>query len=444
MPRTASAVVKRHIGLERALVQLDSGDTATIQQEAVAPGVPLEWLFPVGSRLDGQFDSSDHTFVPNLTIGTTDGLVKHFGLDSVTLGLVTEVERQIAKISVLPNLSFDVTKSEITGNPLDVISSYLGVGDVVPVRIYRDPQGRIRLRMDNIDDDEPVFESVSVLPGGEPWLQEGRDIPWVVEEAEPLSPEGVAQAEPLALAPAINTPIPGPGMRPAVAPAGASAGGSRDFGNDKFAAKYTAEQNQALRAQVERLQDERLESDLEVIRLQTERDGHREEIAELRREAAEARKAMRAMQTNRSTTFSRRSRFASNEDWFREELRRAWIGRYLPDDRVTKFPLDMGSFGFAPEFFESVTSEKLDESEVRKVVRIAVDVVTGRNAVEHMHTVHMLYEGQGGAPRKREDGAICWRVHLENGSPQAKRLHYWALPSGRVELGWVANHDDDL
>jgi hypothetical protein len=91
-----------------------------------------------------------------------------------------------------------------------------------------------------------------------------------------------------------------------------------------------------------------------------------------------------------------------------------------------------------------VKEPRLDEDEIRKVVRLMVDLVTGRNTAERKHTVHELFEGLGGAQRSRADGALCWRVHIENGSPQAKRLHYWEKRDGVIEFGWVANHDDDL
>ena len=108
------------------------------------------------------------------------------------------------------------------------------------------------------------------------------------------------------------------------------------------------------------------------------------------------------------------------------------------------YPLRTETFSFSSDFFPSILERKLDDDELRKLVRVVLDLVTGRNAVEHKHTVHAMQDGLGGAQRTRSDGSLCWRMHLENGQPQAKRLHYWQLRDGQVQLGWVANHDEDL
>ena len=70
-----------------------------------------------------------------------------------------------------------------------MISSYLDIGGAVPVSLYRHPEGKIRLRMNDIDDDEPVPPALAVIEGGEPWLLEDRDVPWAEPEpiTEPIS-----------------------------------------------------------------------------------------------------------------------------------------------------------------------------------------------------------------------------------------------------------------
>jgi hypothetical protein len=183
---SAKAKVKMFMGDSRVFVELENGKLATIQQEMVMPDVPLEWAFSIGQELLGVYDDELKIFIPNQVASSPEDLAQHFGLNSVTLGLVKDADRQNATIAVLPNLVFEVPKADITGNPLDVISSYLDIGDVVSVRIYRHPQGKIRLRMNDIDDDELVLEALAILPGGEPWLLEGRDVPWQVVDPPTL------------------------------------------------------------------------------------------------------------------------------------------------------------------------------------------------------------------------------------------------------------------
>ena len=448
--REAVATIKQFVGHERVLVRLDSGEIATIQQELVAPEVPLEWVFSLEQRVEGSFDSELKVFIPKLAVATIEDLAAHYGLNSVTLGLVREANRRSAVIAVTPGLEFEVAKSEITGNDLDVISSYLDIGDVVPVRLYRHPEGKIRLRMNDIDDDEPVLPALAVIAGGEPWLLEDRDVPWAEPEplTEPISivpdlpSEHLGNVEEDAAAPSI--PVPGPGLLPGLLLSEQQPAKTSEVSTLRFDNKYLIEVVDRLKAQNEQLRNDRATSDRDLAEAKFRNRKLEDDLASLKTQAAEARKAARAKQANRSTTRSRRQRFSNDHDWFLEEIRRAWLGRYSPQERIENYPLQPETFRFSADFFASVVDGRLDDDELRKLVRIVLDLVTGRNAVEHKHVVHPMQEGLGGPQRTRDDGALCWRMHLENGQPQAKRLHYWQLRNGNVELGWVANHDDDL
>lgn len=449
-----TAVVKRLIGDSRAVVAMGSGELATIQQEDFAPGVPFSWLFQEGMEVEGQWDKKNGTFLPTSPAKNLGELADHFGVRSVTLGLVRSLTRKSADISLIPSVTVTVTKEEITGNPLDVINSYLEVGDVVSVRIYRNPEGKIRLRMDDIDDDEPVLEALPILPGGTPWLVEGRDVPWAQTLEEPptavdLSTEGnpapVEAHEVLQESFAPVTPKPGPGIHKVPKKTQPAEPASKEELNTaRFAIKYSTNERNRLKDENARLRQERMASDQLVTALEDQVKKLKAEISEMKTISSEARKLKRSQQANKSTTYSRRDRWATDQEWFVEELRRAWIGRYKPHERASNYPLDFSKLGFSETFFPTIRAGKLDDDEIRKVVRVSVDLLTGRHAAEHNLTVHELFEGLGGAQKTRADGALCWRVHLENGAPQAKRLHYWQRRDGVLELGWVANHDDDL
>jgi hypothetical protein len=443
---SAKAKVKMFMGDSRVFVELDSGKLATIQQEMVMPDVPLEWAFSMGQELQGVYDDELRIFIPNQVASSPEDLASHFGLNNVTLGLVKAADRQNATIAVLPNLLFEVPKADITGNPLDVISSYLDIGDVVSVRIYRHPEGKIRLRMNDIDDDEEVLEALAILPGGKPWLLEGRDVPWQTSEPETqeiaiIVEEFIQEITELPVAP-IARPIPTPGLQQAFTPPGAAP--TKTKPGDTQSLKVMGETIRRQQAQNERLIAERVFAHAEYAQEKFRREELVRDFNKLKLEMAELRKAKRAQQSNKSSTFSRRNRFASDSEWLHEELRRAWIGRYTAQERSDSYRLRPEKFSFSARFCESVREPRLDEDEIRKVVRLMVDIVTGRNAAERKHTVHELFDGLGGAQRSRADGALCWRVHIENGSPQAKRLHYWEKRDGVIEFGWVANHDDDL
>ena len=444
------ATVKKVISDSRVMVKTESGELGAIRQEVFAPGVPLGWIFAEGMKLTGEWDSIDKNFLPHRTLQNVDDVAKVFGLGNITLGLVQSATRKTAEVAIMPGVVFEMTKTEITGNPLDVISSYLDVGDVIAVRIYRHPEGKIRLRMDDIDDDEQVLAALPIFSGGSPWLEEGRDVPWFRAAQDPITEpveivsEAIAsdrETVPTSTAP---IPIPGPGLH-SVKPAGKQDSVLLQEKNDAvFAAKHAASAQRRLEEEIQRVREERLASDQALEAYKAKVAPLLAERIELKQQQSEARKLKRAQQSSKSTTFSRRDRWASNEEWFNEELRRAWIGRYMPSERVKNYPLNFEKFGYAESFFESVNSEKLSEEEVKKTVRVMLDIATGRNSVEHKHTVHEKFTHLGGPQETRSDGALLWRVHLEKDVPAAKRLHYWLRKDGFIDFGWVANHDDDL
>jgi hypothetical protein len=77
-------------------------------------------------------------------------------------------------------------------------------------------------------------------------------------------------------------------------------------------------------------------------------------------------------------------------------------------------------------------------------VEVSAHVASGRAHEIPSLELHQLRASVGGgAPqRTRQDGAKAWRCSLQAGTPAARRLHFWLLPDGRVELAKVAYHDD--
>jgi hypothetical protein len=73
-----------------------------------------------------------------------------------------------------------------------------------------------------------------------------------------------------------------------------------------------------------------------------------------------------------------------------------------------------------------------------------MEAVTGFINKAPAREVHSLRSGDGAAdaPLVRADGARCLRAYVEQNTPQARRLHYWALRGGGVELSRVVMHDD--
>ncbi len=155
---------------------------------------------------------------------------------------------------------------------------------------------------------------------------------------------------------------------------------------------------------------------------------------------AEARKAKSSEPKPGAGAYARRDRFETLEEWFNEELRRTWLGLYAPADRK-RYPLLESNWTYNEEFFNGVTPRDLDETELRKLLRAIVHLVTGRNGVERIAESHELRANNKPLLRGN-DPAL--RMHIENGQAQAKRLHYYKLAAGGYELWQVGNHDEYL
>ncbi|ALV48102.1 hypothetical protein ASR50_34665 [Streptomyces sp. 4F] len=92
-----------------------------------------------------------------------------------------------------------------------------------------------------------------------------------------------------------------------------------------------------------------------------------------------------------------------------------------------------------PSFLDSLkTIQGVDQS---KVIDVVVEILTGLRAPGR--DPHRLRVDIGGNSRAvaRADGAVCWRVALQQGTPAARRLHFWRSKQG-VELSRVVLHDD--
>ena len=163
-----------------------------------------------------------------------------------------------------------------------------------------------------------------------------------------------------------------------------------------------------------------------------------------RTEKRKVTKEKRANERARSTTWSRRERFDNDIDWFNEELRRAWIGRYSPSERRDSYILDESKFTYGSKFIESLKVSVPDEDGIRKAVRAILDIVTLRENDARLHKVHPLREAEKASPEgvTSGDDAELLRAYIEESTSQARRLHFWKITSKTFELSRVVLHDD--
>lgn len=154
----------------------------------------------------------------------------------------------------------------------------------------------------------------------------------------------------------------------------------------------------------------------------------KDRVRELERRLREVRSAVRGPQEE-----------MLDEAGFLARLRESYDARYTRDDQA-RYPLREVRLG--PQFLERV--RRTEGVELAKVVEVAADIVARRAHEIPAREVHPLRSGEGGAPQRTRaaDGAQAWRCALQVGSASARRLHWWELRGGGVELASVGVHDD--
>lgn len=456
--RPASGVIKGFIGDDRAFVSIDDGqELATLAAELTCPGVPLSWLFAIGQQIPGSYDAVTGRFLADRELVHPATYLQSFPMGAVTLGLVTEVERQRGSLRTHPGHTFSFSRAAVSPNSKDRVDLLLAAGEVVAVRIYRDQQGNPSVRMDDIDDDEPV-----ILPpdfGAGPWLIEGREL---------LSTHVEEHVEEPVDAPAVETPLPieqparpkpGPGVVQAVAlpdeadpgavvtpPPGSPRSVLRGIDNQLHAARAERDQLQARLSALgadraeelfHTLQNERDYFAVELARAQADLRAARADLSDFRKRS----RGERASSGTASGPWDRESRFSSRDDWVREEVRRTWLSLYSPQEREV-YVLAQDSWNMGSKFAESLGD--LKNSQLRRVFKLILHIVSGRNSAEGIVEVHplRLSDERDAPPHLRADGAVCLRAYVEEGVPQSRRLHYWKVSDRLVELSRVVMHDD--
>jgi len=446
-----TAIVKQIFPFEeqsRAVVEFADGSTATIRQELSFPNVPFDWIFRKGDKITGLHDAQGASFLPTLRFTKAQDLIGSYEYGNVIPVLVISVDRKRASCCLFPGINLDITLPEISGNDIDLVSDFLVAGDVVGMRLYRDAQGKVALRMNDIDDDETCHSAEAIFIGGVPWLIEGRNTPRRDAEVS-LAPQPTAVtsiSQYLEKSEALtDTPKPRPGTYtpiPTLVDTTPLKGRSKsDF---EYEIRTLKDRIAFLTGSVEALGTERDGLFAELTRATNNLTAKSNEAESLKKTATSLRRSGAKQAVNKSTVTSRRDRFASDLDWFSEELRRVWISTYTPLDRSERFPLDPNKMDYGVRFFESLKITQCSDNDLKKVLRCILDIITGREAVEPRHHVHPIRDGEGAGSQDivASDGSIALRAYVEEETAAAKRLHYWMSPSKRITLERVVPHND--
>jgi len=99
-----------------------------------------------------------------------------------------ELDDISALVELYPGVRTGMSATEVTGNPLDRLTTLMSLGEVLPVRVTtrggHDGRGW-RLSTLDVEDSEESLASPSLLPDGPPWLVMAEAAP----DSEPEAPE---------------------------------------------------------------------------------------------------------------------------------------------------------------------------------------------------------------------------------------------------------------
>lgn len=423
--RRVSGIVKGFVADgTRAMVQLDDGSTVTATAALLPPDIPLMAALVVGRPVSGVLDGSElhpEPVEPDLDL---------FDDGSHTLALVVKVTDLRATVQLHPRVPVVLRRRDVDAGE-GPVSDVLHVGDLIRVRVRREPGRTLALSHADVDPGAPLIPSLALVAGGAPWLSEDRPT------ADP-APDAVSDAE----ADATTETSPVSRAQPA------DAATRRDIA--MLSSEIAAMRGDllALANRVSRLGGATAGTDAEITRLQAENEQLRAKLAQERAERASAeaklaeasqdrRESGRALRDARRA--AERSHVDATADGIRFEIERTWGNRTAPGERAM-WPLR--DYGLGPDFVKSLAA--LDENQLSKAVRACVDAITGRDKEIPARELHRLRTGEGGDDSfvVRADGARCWRSSIEQNAPGARRLHYWELPGGVIELSRIVHHDE--
>lgn len=177
---------------------------------------------------------------------------------------------------------------------------------------------------------------------------------------------------------------------------------------------------------------------------EAERD-KRAAILEMRRQrdrATDAVKDVRGERDRRSELESQLHGYGHSDDpeqQFRHEVS-VLIRRTVPtsDDAARR----VADYAIGPYFLASL--EMVEGVGRTRVVSSVASLLTGRAPQSGSAGVHAFRTSTAGtAPQRiRGDGARAFRLSLQHNTPAARRLLYWQLKDGSIELANIAYHDN--
>jgi hypothetical protein len=443
----------------RAVVRTDDDRHAAIWQELMFPGLALERAFRVGMRISGVLDVEKFRIDVSASQRKAGEALAEYGVGIVVLARVVKLDNIEAVVELYPGTRTGMSASEVTGNPMDRLTTLMSVDEVLPVRVTsrggHDGRGW-RLTTLDVEDTEEIMASPSLLPGGPPWLVMDRDAPELAA-APPRTSAPASRIQPALDVGALPEPFE-PGEPGDPGELGQPGETLPELLSDLLPA--AVDELGSLRLQVAELG--RL---LQVARtleheFQFERDGFREQASEsharvqqLGQSAEKARTELR-IEKQKSQRLEKQARSAKAQpngpssadvlfldpvEQYKFEVDIAYAHQIPAGEKQTR-PRRELRLGL--DFLATLGSlEGIDRA---KVVDVTVQIITDLVKELDGRELHPLRSGDGATGRavvRPADDARCMRVALQRKTPSARRLHYWKVGDA-IELSRVVKHDD--
>jgi hypothetical protein len=461
--------VVKGIVADRALIE-HNGHLAYVAPALAFHGLPIERVLAKGMQVSGWWDPNANWFDVRESRRDPVEALADYQVGDLVLALVREVGEDSASLFIHPLVEVVVEREDVTSNGRDKLLDLMSPGEVLAARV-RVSGPAWRLSLIDVDDDEEPRPSIALFEGGPPWL-----VPPVIEEpAEEVLPvpSALGAAEPAEQALAVEEFLAAieaslAEVAPTVQPAEpASRRGPSPLLLDpqrrhlasqvpasvprtEPAARGVAVETMGLTITKLQSQIARLREELDPMRarlsgLEQENAGLAAEVAGLRRRNTHqetllqhARARLRRAGQSRPSPVEL-PEFADREEGFRYAVLTAWARRTPRSEQATR-PLPDYTFG--RHFLDSLAA--LEGISTEKVADVVFEILTDRAKNLDGRELHPLRAGEAGnsPQRMREDGATAWRAALQRHAAAARRIHFWRLPGGGVELWHVGPHDE--
>jgi hypothetical protein len=411
----------------RAMVELQGRGYAFVAPELTLANFTAEELFQVRQKVTGVLNFETNRLDVVESLKSHHEALAEYQIGDVVLAKVQDVSEDLVTLLLYPaviesEIRVSVPKEMVTGNPLDDLRDLMSLGDVVRSRVIGVSPNWALVLME-IDDDEVVVPTPSVLPDGPAWINE--IDPYSLRELdENLTSSKLVESE-QSQEEILEEP-------------------------PKHGRKLTEQllltiQNK--NAQTSNLKNQVVTLGSHLEQAEQDRQLLRWELRELKRDfnllestVAKLRAKLRKSKTSKNQS-TELPVFADLEEGFRYLVMTQWAIRF-PGSQQKEWPLK--AFTLGSKFLESL--ENLQGISKEKIADVVVEIATGIASELAGREVHRLREGAAGDARHvtREDGAVCWRASLQVGTSSARRIHYWILPGGTIEFSRVTVHDDFL